>query len=44
MGNIAVGGEYFPISWDHWITKVLIKEANTLDKDYVSDVIDGCDV
>ena len=30
-GNIAVGGEYLPIPWDHYIPKSQIKATATVD-------------
>ena len=42
MGNIAVGGEYFPILWDHFIHKGHIKTENTVDVHHETDVVGGC--
>ena len=44
MGNIAVGGEYFPIPWYKCIPKAQRKMAETMDEHHVHDVISGCDV
>ena len=43
-GNIYVGGKYFPIQLDHFITKLQSKGADSVDRNCVTDVIGGCDV
>ena len=44
MGNIAIGGEYFPIPWYLCIPKVQSKKAYTVDEHYSPDIIGECAV
>ena len=42
MGNLSVGGEYFPIPLYNCITKAQIQAAGTVDEYRAHDVIGGC--
>ena len=44
MGNIAVGGKYFPIQHNHCIPKAQIKVDDTSDENHTPEVLGDCDV
>ena len=44
MGNIYVGGKYFPIPWYHYILKAQIKLSDIMNEHHATYVIAGCSV